>query len=443
MKKILSTFLVLILSLPILAGCGIEIPAATDISQTPGVIAYSTPNDSPIAPEDTQTEDADHLEPVNPVLRDWVEPDREFYPYYYLLDEPEQKAYALLYTGVLSGEKTISMGGFAQEDDILDVFTAVMNDHPEIFWVDYEFSYDSVDDAVWSVMPDYNSYAESLADNQARFEAAATDIIDAAAGMSDVEKERYVHDWLTEHVVYNMAAYDAQNAYSVLVDGRAVCGGYAIAFQYLMQRLNVPCWFCEGQGINPETGQDNHAWNIVVLDGEPYNVDVTWDDFEDEDLCFTYYRYYNVADDVFSEDHIREGLAASLPVCDATELSFEGIYDMTVPQAAYEAVMEEMGMRADDLISSKDGFVNRVKGELVSRGGEEFTLTFLVSDSALCDEIDRALTAKELEEPIFYAPAEALGLDGFGYEYSWQTIIYDFEEFSISIMIMTSSLYSV
>ena len=439
MRKILSSVLALILTVAMLAGCGIEAPV-TDISQTSEDNAYSTPNDTQIV-NDAESEATGTLEPVDSVLSTWAEPDSQIYPYYYLLDEPQRQAYALLYTGMMNSETSISVGGFVQEDEILDVFTAVKNDHPEIFWVDCKFSHDSIMNAVWSLRPVYNSYGEDLAGSQAKFEDAAAKVVDAAAGMSDVEKERYVHDWLAEHVVYDLDVSDDQNAYSAIVDGRAVCAGYTRAFQYLMQKLDVPCWFCEGQAFDAEAGQESHSWNIVVLDGEPYNVDVTWAVFEDEDFCFTYYGYYNVADDLF-ERHMREGLAASLPACTADDLSFEGIYDKTVQQAVYESVIAGMGMGANDLIWTKESFITRVTEELVSRGGGEYTVKLLMSTHAVCNEIDQALSAEELDEPIFYAAAEKLGFDGFSYGYSWQITTYDLGQCSIVILKFTPSLYS-
>ena len=429
MKRFLSVLLTLFLAIAILAGCGI--PPAADISA-----------DDHGAADETQGEDTPVLGPVDTVLSTWVEPDGLFYPYYYLLSETQRQAYALLYTGMLKGEMTISMGGMVEDDEILDVFTAVKNDHPEIFWVDCEFTHDNVMNDVWSLKPTYNSHAEDLDASRARFEAAAAPVISAAEDMTDVEKERYVHDWLTEHVVYDLTAVDAQNAYSALVDGRAVCAGYAMTFQYLMQELNVPCWSCEGLGLDEDAGSEDHVWNIVVLEGEPYNVDVTWGDYEDEDLSFTYYGYYNVADDGFSEEHIREGLSALLPPCTATDLSYEGLYDMTVQQAAYETVMEELAISGDNFISTKEEFIDRVRGDMTSRGEGEITLDFLVSDIAACEEIDRALNAGELEEPIFYAAAEALGLDNYRYEYSWQTISYDFDHCSIVLLSVTASIRS-
>lgn len=95
-----------------------------------------------------------------------------------------------------------------------------------------------------------------------------------------------------------------QSAYSALVQGRSVCAGYARAYQYLMQQLGIPCYYCTGYA------GENHAWNIVRLDGVYYNVDVTWDDTEPAT-----YDYFNKSDRQYASTHMRTGLSVYLPAC--------------------------------------------------------------------------------------------------------------------------------
>ena len=63
------------------------------------------------------------------------------------------------------------------------------------------------------------------------------------------------------------------NAYNALVEGCCVCQGYSLAYKYLIDKLNKD-FNCEiiTSKVN------NHAWNMVTLDGKKYYVDVTWDD---------------------------------------------------------------------------------------------------------------------------------------------------------------------
>ena len=80
-----------------------------------------------------------------------------------------------------------------------------------------------------------------------------------------------MHDTLAERITYDLSAEMSQSAYSALVNGRTVCAGYARAFQYIMQRLGIPCYYCTGYA------GESHAWNIVGMEDGYYNVDVTWD----------------------------------------------------------------------------------------------------------------------------------------------------------------------
>ena len=122
-----------------------------------------------------------------------------------------------------------------------------------------------------------------------------------------MKKEKYVHDALASAVTYDLTADMNQSAYSALVNGKSVCAGYARAYQYLLQQLGIPCYYCTGY-----SGGD-HAWNIVKLDDGYYNVDVTWDD-----AAAIRYDYFNKTDADFASTHVRQNLSVYLPACNGT-----------------------------------------------------------------------------------------------------------------------------
>ena len=65
---------------------------------------------------------------------------------------------------------------------------------------------------------------------------------------------------------------DDFSIYGVLVNGKAVCEGYALTNIYLLSRLGIQAMFCRWSQIN-------HGWNIVWLDNILLTVfDITWDD---------------------------------------------------------------------------------------------------------------------------------------------------------------------
>ncbi len=103
--------------------------------------------------------------------------------------------------------------------------------------------------------------------------------------MSDYEKELAVHDWMIAWAEYDQAALsslpgaqptpDSDNPYGFFTGHAAICTGYTSTFQLLMDLLDIECVTVEGTAYN---GTEDHAWNMVRLDGDWYCVDVTWDD---------------------------------------------------------------------------------------------------------------------------------------------------------------------
>lgn len=107
-----------------------------------------------------------------------------------------------------------------------------------------------------------------------------------SGSMSDYEKELAIHDWMLEHGQYdtnrlnNLPDYqpnpDNGNPYGFLIGRVGICSGYTSTFQLFMDLLGVEC--ITVSGYSNHSGRENHAWNMVRLDGEWYCVDVTWDD---------------------------------------------------------------------------------------------------------------------------------------------------------------------
>ena len=127
--------------------------------------------------------------------------------------------------------------------------------------------------------------------------------IDADA--SDYQKEKKIHDYLVRHVAYGYPEgreFDdsmGYHAYGALVQGKAVCNGYAQAMKLLCDLAGVECSLITGRADG-----ENHAWNLVCLDDEWYHVDVTWDDPEPDDPERLLYSYFNLDDIQMKESHI-------------------------------------------------------------------------------------------------------------------------------------------
>ncbi|MDN4476238.1 transglutaminase domain-containing protein [Demequina sp. SYSU T00192] len=138
------------------------------------------------------------------------------------------------------------------------------------------------------------TYAVDEADRRRSLTATAVQLglsaSRATAASSDKEKVTRIHDYLVSRGEYDYEAYDAinrgednavvdrsQEAYGLLVEGTAVCNGYAQAFLAMAEAAGLEAVQVTGSDLAGATGGD-HAWNKVLVDGEWLLVDVTWDD---------------------------------------------------------------------------------------------------------------------------------------------------------------------
>ena len=232
--------------------------------------------------------------------------DSIFYPYYQMLDSKGQHLYRQIYANAAAYNAAFVPIEAVPVSELKDVVMAVYNDHPELFWLNtvYTCKYDQ-NRICAELELEFNMTLEELTPASRTFYNITNEILAQVQGLGVYEKESRLHDILIDRVEYDKGVDKNQSAYSALVDGKSVCAGYARAYQYLMQRTGIPCFYCTGYA-----GTD-HAWNIVGLDDGYYNVDVTWDDTEGGR-----YDYFNKTDEAYADTHVRRELSVNLPKCE-------------------------------------------------------------------------------------------------------------------------------
>lgn len=184
---------------------------------------------------------------------------------------------------------------------------AFLWDQPEYFWIRHSFLpstnigstpyYKDGDGYSATIHPqgrvffltmpcsDADSEISSL---QASIDEVCADIAAAISDMSAYEKLSYFDQWLAENVHYYRAAstsdpllFHDETPWSIvgaLVSQgsntrRAVCEGYAKAFQLLCHQAEIPCLTIFGTANG-----GGHMWNAVMLDNVWYFCDTTWND---------------------------------------------------------------------------------------------------------------------------------------------------------------------
>ena len=232
--------------------------------------------------------------------------DSIFYPYYQMLDQKGQHLYRQIYANAAAYNAAFVPIEAVPVSELKNVVMAVYNDHPELFWLNTIFTCRYDQNKICAELElEFNMTLEELTASSKTFYNITNEILSQVQNLGTYEKESRLHDILIERVEYDKGADKNQSAYSALVDGKSVCAGYARAYQYLMQRAGIPCFYCTGYA-----GQD-HAWNIVGLDDGYYNVDVTWDDTEGGQ-----YDYFNKTDEMYADTHVRRELSVNLPKCE-------------------------------------------------------------------------------------------------------------------------------
>ena len=151
--------------------------------------------------------------------------------------------------------------------------------------------------------------------NRTAYERRVKEIMDETVyeGMSHWQIALSLHDYLIANSEYDERYYtDYQNrrttGYDLLVNGTAVCEGYAQAYMDLMNRAGVPCI------IVRSSEEMNHCWNLVKLGSQWYHVDVTWDDpsFNKTDVeGYVGHEYFLLSDATISDtEHRHYGWSA-------------------------------------------------------------------------------------------------------------------------------------
>lgn len=232
--------------------------------------------------------------------------DSLYYPYYSNLDDEEKPLYKQIYANAFDFNKDFNPIVDIYKDDISRVFEAVLYDHPELFWLDNSYSYQyNIEGKCVEINLKFNDTFNNIEENRNMFNKEVNSILtEANRYRSELEKEKYVHNILVNNLVYDNDSLYNQSAFSAIVFKTSVCAGYSKAFQYILQKLDIPCYYVTG------TSTVDHAWNIVKLGDYYYNVDLTWDNTGNDA-----YEYFNKSDNYFSSTHQRSEMSSFLPRC--------------------------------------------------------------------------------------------------------------------------------
>lgn len=167
-------------------------------------------------------------------------------------------------------------------------------DNPDVFYIDFQKLYLNTETTTRGLRKTYKVVINS--GNEANYLSSEFSTGDVENGINQIEKiksyfvqnkgenayqnVKKVHDYLVDSISYDRSTsgVGTYSIYGAFVEKSCVCEGYAKAFKYLMDELDVPCVIVCGTGTNSQNQTESHAWNYVQLNGKWYAMDCTWDD---------------------------------------------------------------------------------------------------------------------------------------------------------------------
>lgn len=357
--------------------------------------------------------------PPKPIIPNNRIYDPLYSPYYASLSDKEKSLYKQFYEAIASLKKEIVIDDYdTAEKSYARVLDAIDYDHPEIFWhksttcwihsssetgksISFEFN--------------YNQFADNLPYYRALLDAEAEKIVAEARKLTrTIDQELYVYEYMTKNIKYVDDSEENQTIYGALINHETVCAGFAKTFQLIMRKLGVPTYYLSGyrtdymQNGSSDTGP--HAWNVIMIDGKSYNVDLIGGHYKirtrsNKEYEYQSYEYFNRTDQFFKDAGYdftnvdSEDLFPVYPAAVSTDADVEhGIGpELFIPQLAkqYPVTKENIAYNYDD-------YIKHMQTQLMKQNGLQMTTYTIFADKNTYKKAKEA--SWEIKERDFLTP---------------------------------------
>ncbi len=229
-----------------------------------------------------------HTIPGSETVSEYISNDEHVNYYYSKLDDDEKLIYETIYYAYSTFETSVIIQN-SDPDTIALMASYVIFDHPELYYVNPSYTY--VNDTKYILYPNYYYSEEEKTEIDEQLDEKLSNVIQEANLLdNNIEKAKYLYDYIIENVEYVVRSGEDQTMTSALLDGQSVCAGYAKAYQYLLSQVDIDSAYIPGTSLVSDDGV-GHAWTMVYIDGDYYYCDTTWGDVitGSEHSCSAYF----------------------------------------------------------------------------------------------------------------------------------------------------------
>ncbi len=188
-----------------------------------------------------------------------------------------------LLDGVTAFETNIDISKFnLNANDALNQAITIFDASPEAWAVNENVSIQTQGNKAKAVIIKYD-YTK---DKQLLIQREIDDVVEKAVAIAntfqtDYDKAKAVYDFLIDNYDYDWSLTKTKE-YELFKTGEGVCTAYSLAYKEIVQELGIPC-------LTVSSSEIAHMWNVVQIDGDWYNVDVSWGDiYTAENESFRY-----------------------------------------------------------------------------------------------------------------------------------------------------------
>lgn len=217
-----------------------------------------------------------------------------------MLRKNDQKLYAQIFHGLEEVKKEIFVGmkSFSKIEKVMD---AVLEDHPEIFYVVSGRVFIS---AIGSrIVPEYSYTRPEIRQRQFACKEQRERILNGPVYTNPMMIALRIHNLLGVNVQYEDIGNEAYSIVGPLLHMKGVCEGYAKAMKYLLDGYEIPCMVVKGMAKgSPGSPYEPHGWVLAYINGRWRHIDPTFD-------CTLSYGpqiredYFQLTDEEIQKDH--------------------------------------------------------------------------------------------------------------------------------------------